>query len=49
MMGIPPIGQAVTITGIALERIEVGKIVEHWVNRDDLGMSQQLGVVPMPS
>ncbi len=31
-MGIPPIGKAVTITGIALDRIEGGKIIEHWVN-----------------
>ena len=46
LMGIPPTGKFVTITGIAIDRIKNGKVVEHWVNRDDLGMLQQLGVIP---
>lgn len=35
-----------TVTGISITRIANGKIVEEWTNRDDLGMMQQLGLVP---
>ena len=27
-------------------RVEDDKIVEHWANRDDLGMARQLGWIP---
>jgi len=30
-------------------RITNGKIVEHWGNQDDLGMLQQLGLIPEPA
>ena len=46
LMGISPTGVKVTGTGIDICRIAGGKIVECWVNRDDLGMWQQLGVIP---
>lgn len=46
--GIPPTGKQGKITGIDIERIVDGKSVECWTNTDDLGMLQQLGVVPMP-
>jgi len=46
LMGIPPTGVQVTVTGIAISRIAGGKILECWVNSDDLGMWQQLGVIP---
>lgn len=29
-------------------RLENGRIAEHWAVRDDLGMMQQLGVLPAP-
>jgi predicted ester cyclase len=29
-------------------RFKDGKIAEHWAVRDDLGMMQQLGVLPQP-
>lgn len=45
-MGIAPTGKQMTITGIFILRIEGGKIVEEWGNSDDLGMMQQLGVIP---
>lgn len=48
LFGIPPTGRPVTVTGIDISRVEAGKVVEHWGNEDDLGMLQQLGVVPAP-
>ncbi len=48
LMGIAPTGKQVTVTGISIQRIANGKIVEEWSNYDMLGMLQQLGVVPMP-
>lgn len=45
---IPPTGKAVTMTGMAFWRLAGGKIAEHWVETDALGMLQQLGVVPLP-
>jgi steroid delta-isomerase-like uncharacterized protein len=47
--GIPPTGASVTITGMNTWRVQNGKAVEGWVNRDDMGLLQQLGVIPMPS
>jgi len=46
LMGIPPTGKHVTVTGIDINRFEDGKSVEHWLNMDNLGMLQQLGVIP---
>jgi len=48
MMGIPPTGKEIAISAINLIRLEDGKIAEHWVNSDSLGMLVQLGVVPPP-
>lgn len=48
LMGIPATGNRMTITGIDLGRFEGGKGVEHWASQDDLGMMQQLGVIPAP-
>jgi steroid delta-isomerase-like uncharacterized protein len=48
LMGIPPTGRQVVVTGIHLCRIADGKLVEHWANQDDLGLLQQLGVIPIP-
>jgi steroid delta-isomerase-like uncharacterized protein len=48
LMGIAPTGKQVTVTGISIQRIANGKIVEEWSNYDMLGMLQQLGVAPMP-
>jgi len=46
LMGIPPTGVQSTSTGIAIDRIAGGKIVEVWSNWDTLGLLQQLGAVP---
>jgi predicted SnoaL-like aldol condensation-catalyzing enzyme len=44
--GIPPTGRSGRITGINIFRVVDGRIVEHWGNSDDLGLMQQLGVIP---
>lgn len=44
LMGIAPTNKKATWTGIVIDRIENGKIVESWVNWDKCGMLQQLGV-----
>jgi steroid delta-isomerase-like uncharacterized protein len=44
--GIPPTGNRGELTGITIERIAGGKIVECWSNYDELGLLQQLGVIP---
>jgi predicted ester cyclase len=36
----------VTIPGMLIYRIANGKIVEHWMNFDNLGLMEQLGVIP---
>ena len=46
LMGIPPTGKQVTVTGIIMNRIAGGKSAEGWLNFDALGLLQQLGVVP---
>jgi steroid delta-isomerase-like uncharacterized protein len=48
LMGIAPTGKQVTVTGMNIERIVGGKLVEGWSNYDTLGMLQQLGVIPAP-
>ncbi|TMD49826.1 MAG: ester cyclase [Chloroflexi bacterium] len=46
LMGIAPTGKQVMTTGITITRFANGKGVELWGNNDDLGLLQQLGVVP---
>jgi len=46
MMGTPPTGRDVIVSGLTLSRLEGGKIVEEWTNWDTLGMLQQIGAVP---
>lgn len=48
LMGIPPTGKQVTVTGIDIYRVVGGKVVEHWGEFDQMGMMQQIGVVPPP-
>lgn len=42
----PPTGKTFATTQTLWFRIADGKVIEHWANRDDLGMSMQLGWVP---
>lgn len=46
LMGIPPTGRQVSIGGIAIDRFENGRSIEHWEYYDQMGMMQQLGVIP---
>jgi steroid delta-isomerase-like uncharacterized protein len=48
MRGIAPTGKTVTMTGIDIIRLREGKMVEDRVEVDQLGMMQQLGVIPAP-
>jgi steroid delta-isomerase-like uncharacterized protein len=46
--GIPPTGKQGSMTGIDIDRFDNGKAVECWTNADELGLLQQLGVIPGP-
>jgi predicted ester cyclase len=48
LMGIPPTGNTVRGEEMHISRIAEGRIVERWGQGDNLGMMQQLGVVPPP-
>ena len=42
----PPRGRTFAVTQTHWFRMHDGKVAEHWANRDDLGMGQQLGWNP---
>jgi predicted ester cyclase len=42
----PPTGKQFAMTQSHWFRMGDGRIIEHWANRDDLGMARQLGWVP---
>jgi len=44
-MGVAPTGRDVTFTGMRLFRIAENKIAESWVNIDERGLQEQLGIV----
>jgi len=46
--GIPATGKEVAFGAILIDRFEDGKVVEHWVEMDMMGLMQQLGVIPTP-
>ena len=43
LFGLPPTGKKIKVNQMQIERIQDGKIVEHWRQSDDAGMMQQLG------
>ncbi len=45
--GISPTGRRITVQHVHWWRFADGKVLEYRAVRDDLGMLQQLGVVPM--
>jgi len=44
--GIPATGNKVNFKGVDIDKISDGKFVECWSNIDELGLMQQLGVIP---
>jgi predicted ester cyclase len=45
-MGLPPSGREYTISETHIFRVTDGKVAEHWLNADMLGLMQQLGAIP---
>ena len=48
LFGIPATGNELHVTATLIYRVEDGRLKEGWINRDDLGLMRQLGVVPTP-
>ena len=48
LLGVPPTGKEVEAEGIAIHRVNDGKIVEHWSVTDVAGLLVQLGALPPP-
>jgi len=46
LMGIPATGKRIVVKGMEMFRLADGKIAEIWACMDNLGMLQQLGVIP---
>jgi len=46
--GTAPTGKPVTVTGITIQRLAEGKIVEEWTEADSLGLQQQIGAIRAP-
>jgi len=47
-LGTPATGKRMEVTGIVIARVAGGRIAEVWYESDQMGMMQQLGVVPAP-
>ncbi len=48
-LGSPPTGRQIKALGIIFARTENGQIVEDWTLMDQIGILQQLGLVPPPA
>jgi len=47
-MGVSATGKFISNTVISLHRIANGKMVESWIESDNLGVMQKIGVVSLP-
>jgi predicted ester cyclase len=45
-VGVPPTGKAFKVQHIHWYTLKDGLIIEHRANRDDIGMMQELGLLP---
>jgi predicted ester cyclase len=41
-LGVAPTGKRVTLTGINIQRVANGVVIEHWSNTDQLGLLRQI-------
>ncbi len=48
LLGLPPTGRPVTMTGQEIFRVRDGKFAESWHQEDVPGMLRQLGLEPPP-
>ena len=48
LLGVKPTGKRFEVQHIHWYKVLDGKITDHFTNRDDLGMTQQLGLLPYP-
>ena len=48
LQGISPTGKEVAFSSMEFNRVVGGKVEEHWVELDLLGLMQQLGAIPEP-
>jgi steroid delta-isomerase-like uncharacterized protein len=46
LAGLAPTGAHGSVTGISIDRWQDGKVVEAWVEWDNLGLARQLGAAP---
>jgi steroid delta-isomerase-like uncharacterized protein len=48
-MGYQPNGNVIEISGIAVHRVENGRLVEHWAHADIAGFMRQIGADAVPA
>ncbi len=46
LQGLAPTGGRASVTGISITRWDNGKLVEFWVEWDNLGLARQIGAAP---
>ena len=46
LVGVEPTGKSFEVQHIHWYKLRYGEIFEHYANRDDIGMMQQLGLIP---
>jgi predicted ester cyclase len=46
LIGVTPTQRSFAVQHIHMFRVRGGAIVEHWANRDDVGMMRDLGLLP---
>ena len=46
--GLPATGKQVKFAVMHIDQVKDGKIVKHWGQGDQLGLIQQLGIIPIP-
>jgi steroid delta-isomerase-like uncharacterized protein len=47
LLGVPPSGKAIVLTGIDVLRLKNGQIIERWSESDQLYLLQTLGIIPV--